>query len=73
MTHRPETVGGEVFQDIQGIKKRLRLNIEFARPEHFVPPLAGTDGRHVFIDRVGDVDSSGASDEAPGLGEIPVS
>lgn len=60
---RPSTIDAdlhaereEVFRDIQGIKKRLRLNIEFARPEHFVPPLAGTDGRHVFIDRVGDVD-----------------
>lgn len=46
----------EVFQDVQGIKSRLKLNIEFARLEHFVPPLAGTDDRHVFIARVGDVD-----------------
>lgn len=46
----------EVFRDIQGIKERLRLNIEFARPEHFVPPLPGTFDRHVFIDRVGAVE-----------------
>jgi hypothetical protein len=45
-----------VFRDIQGIKERLELNIEFARPEHFVPPLAGSADRHVFVDRVGDVD-----------------
>lgn len=60
---RPSTIDAdlyaereEVFQDVQGIKNRLKLNIEFARPEHFVPPLAGTDDRHVFIERVGDID-----------------
>ena len=46
----------EVFRDVQGIKDRLRLNIEFARPENFVPALAGSAGRHLFIDRVGNVD-----------------
>jgi hypothetical protein len=45
-----------VFRDIQGIKTRLRLNIEYARPEHFVPPLAGSEHRHVFIERVGNID-----------------
>lgn len=45
-----------VFRDIQGIKERLDLNIEFARPEHFVPPLAGSAERHVFIDRIRDVE-----------------
>jgi hypothetical protein len=46
----------EVFRDIQEIKERLRLNIEFARPEQFVPALAGTVDRHLFIDRVGNID-----------------
>lgn len=41
-----------VFRDIQGIKQRLNMNIEFARPEHFVPPLADSDDRHVFIETV---------------------
>lgn len=45
-----------VFRDVQGIKERLELNVEFARPEDFVPPLEGSDDRHVFIDRVGDVE-----------------
>lgn len=45
-----------VFRDIQGIKERLRLNIEFARPEHFVPPLERSSERHVFIERVRDVE-----------------
>lgn len=31
------------------------MNIEFARPEDFVPPLAGSDRRHVFIETVGKV------------------
>jgi len=44
-----------VFRDIQGIKERLGLNVEFARPEQFVPPLAGSADRHVLIDRVRDV------------------
>lgn len=44
-----------VFRDIQGIKERLRINIEFARPEDFVPPLRGTASRHVFIETVGPI------------------
>lgn len=44
-----------VFRDIQDVKERLGLNIEFVRPEDFVPPLAGSDGRHVFIETIGRV------------------
>lgn len=46
----------EVFRDVQGIKERLGLNIEFARPENFVPPLAGSAERHVFVDRAGGIE-----------------
>jgi len=46
----------EVFRDIQGIKERLRLNVEFARPEDFVPALRGSAKRHRFIECVGRVD-----------------
>ena len=42
-----------VFRNIQAIKERLNINIEFARPEDFVPPLPGTADRHVFVDQVG--------------------
>lgn len=42
----------EVFRDVQAIKERLQLNIEFARPEDFVPPLEGAEDRHVFIETV---------------------
>lgn len=42
-----------VFRDIQGIKERLNINVEFARPEHFVPALEGSPARHVFIETVG--------------------
>ena len=45
----------DIFRDIQRIKERLQLNIEFARPEDFVPPLDGSDRRHVFIEKVGRV------------------
>lgn len=41
-----------VFRDIQAIKERLEINIEFAQPEQFVPPLAGTADRHVFIETI---------------------
>jgi hypothetical protein len=44
-----------VFRDVQRVKEDLALNIEFARPEHFVPPLAGSDGRHVFVKTIGAV------------------
>jgi len=45
----------EVFRDIQEIKERLNVNIDFARPEDFVPSLQGTEERHVFVDRIGSV------------------
>jgi hypothetical protein len=44
-----------VFRDVQRVKEDLGLNIEFARPEHFVPPLSGSDDRHVFIQTIGAV------------------
>jgi hypothetical protein len=44
-----------VFRDVQGVKERLHVNVEFARPEHFVPPLSGSQDRHVFIRSVGKV------------------
>ena len=46
----------EVFRDVQGIKDRLRLNVEFVRPEHFVPSLEESAKRHLFIERVGALD-----------------
>jgi hypothetical protein len=45
----------EIFRDVQAIKERLQLNIEFVRPEDFVPALAGSASRHVFIETVGKV------------------
>ena len=44
-----------VFRDIQRIKETERLNVEFARPEHFVPSLAGAADRHIFIATFGGV------------------
>ena len=44
-----------VFSDIQRIKETQRLNVEFVRPEHFVPPLAGVADRHVFIAAFGGI------------------
>lgn len=44
-----------LFDDIQEIKERLGVNIEFVQPEHFVPALEGTEERHVFLEKVGAV------------------
>jgi hypothetical protein len=44
-----------LFNQIQSIKERLQLNIEFVRPEDFVPALAGSANRHVFIETIGRV------------------
>lgn len=44
-----------VFRGIQEVKERLNMNIEFARPEDFVPPLKGSADRHVFIDKMGSI------------------
>lgn len=44
-----------VFRDIQGIKERLDVNVELARPEQFVPPLPGSEDRHLFIEKIGRV------------------
>jgi len=59
---RPSSIDAALFSeedaafcDIQAIKDRLNINVEFARPEHFVPPLDGSSDRHVFIDTVGSV------------------
>jgi hypothetical protein len=44
-----------IFNDVQAIKERLQLNIEFARPEDFVPALAGSGSRHVLVETIGKV------------------
>jgi hypothetical protein len=59
---RESTIGADlssdddaIFCDVQGIKERLQLNIEFARPEDFVPSLRGSNDRHISIDTIGRV------------------
>jgi hypothetical protein len=44
-----------VLGEIQSIKERLRLNVELARPEDFVPALDGSANRHLFIETIGSV------------------
>jgi len=44
-----------VFRDIQEIKEHLNLNVEFVRPEYFVPPLPDTESRHVLLEQMGSV------------------
>lgn len=42
-----------LFKNIQKIKEHLNINIEFVRPEDFVPPLEGTEDRHLFMEKAG--------------------
>jgi hypothetical protein len=44
-----------LFANIQDLKERLSINVEFARPEDFVPPLASSETRHLFIEKIGGV------------------
>ena len=44
-----------LFTHVQQVKDRLRVNVELARPEDFVPPLSGSENRHIFISAVGQV------------------
>jgi hypothetical protein len=44
-----------VFREIQRIKEHLNINIEFARPEHFVPALRDSESRHLFIETLNKV------------------
>jgi len=44
-----------VFDNVQSVKERLQLNIEFVRPENFVPALRGSEARHVLIKAIGKV------------------
>lgn len=40
---------------VQAIKEALRVNIELSSPEQFVPALAGSADRHLFVESVGRV------------------
>lgn len=44
-----------VFRGIQSIKEPLRINVEFADLERFVPPLKGSEDRHVLVETIGRV------------------
>ncbi len=44
-----------VFRHIQSIKDRLNVNIEFARPDDFVPALERSDDRHILIQTAGSI------------------
>jgi hypothetical protein len=44
-----------ILAGIEKVKESLRINIELVRPEDFVPPLRGSDARHLFIETSGAV------------------
>lgn len=50
----PEPQG--VFETIAVLKKSLRINVELASPDQFVPALPDWEGRSEFIARKGQVD-----------------
>jgi len=46
----------EIFRAIPALKESLRLNVELASPDLFIPPLPGWELRSLFIGREGHVD-----------------
>lgn len=46
----------EAFRAIPRLKEELRLNVELASPDQFIPPLPGWESRSPFICREGRVD-----------------
>jgi len=46
----------EAFGVLAELKERLRINIELASPDQFLPPLRGWEGRSPSIDRIGRVE-----------------
>ena len=46
----------EAFRAIPTLKEELRLNVELASPDQFIPPLPGWESRSPFICREGRVD-----------------
>jgi hypothetical protein len=46
----------EAFRAIPRLKEDLRLNVELASPDQFIPPLPGWESRSPFICREGRVD-----------------
>jgi hypothetical protein len=46
----------EVFRALPELKESLRLNVELASPDHFIPPVPGWESRSPFLCREGRVD-----------------
>lgn len=47
---------GEVFGVLPRLKEKLRVNVELASPDHFLPPPRGWEGRSPLITRIGRVE-----------------
>jgi hypothetical protein len=50
----PEPEG--IFEAIRDVKDILKLNVELASPDDFIPPLPGWEARSKFIVRFGSID-----------------
>jgi len=46
----------EIFRALPALKESLRLNVELASPDMFIPALPGWESRSIFISREGKVD-----------------
>jgi hypothetical protein len=44
-----------ILATIEKIKESLRINVELVQPEDFVPPLRGSEERHLFIESAGSI------------------
>lgn len=46
----------EVLQSLPALKERLKINVELASPDDFIPPVPGWQDRSQFIEREGKLD-----------------
>ena len=47
---------GEAFEAIPRLKERLRINVEIASPDHFLPTVPGWEHRSPIIEIIGPVE-----------------
>jgi hypothetical protein len=47
---------GEILKAIPELKERLRINVELAAPDDFIPIVPGWEERSIFISREGAID-----------------
>ncbi|MBI4056075.1 MAG: hypothetical protein HY399_00825 [Elusimicrobia bacterium] len=45
----------ELLKAMRSLKETLQINVEFASPDHFIPPLSGWEERSLFVAKEGKI------------------